>query len=83
MLDFICGVIPRRAAARKTLDGVPIRFFVLKIIFQILVDLRGVRDQAATAWVRRLEFVEFPIFWSWFIVAAGGRSYLGFGLQLL
>ena len=48
-LDFICGVIPRRAAARKTLDGVPIRFFVLKIVFQILVDLRGVRDQAATA----------------------------------
>ena len=48
-LDFICGVIPRRAAARKSLDGVPIRFFVLKIVFPILVDLRGVRDQAAAA----------------------------------
>ena len=48
-LDLFCGVIPRRAAARKTLDGVPIRFFILKIVFQILVDLRGVRDQAATA----------------------------------
>ena len=62
LVDFICGVISRRAAARKTLDGVPIRFFVLKIIFQILVDLRGVRVQAAMAWVRRLEFLEFPIF---------------------
>jgi len=31
-LGFFCGVIPRRAATRKTLDGVPIRFFVLKII---------------------------------------------------
>ena len=48
-LDFICGAIPRRDAARKTLDCVPIRFFVLKIVFQILMDLRGVRDQAATA----------------------------------
>ena len=48
-LDFICGVIPCRGVARKTLDGVPIRFFVLKIVFHILVDLRGVRDQAATA----------------------------------
>ena len=56
-LDFIYGVIPRRAATRKTLDGVPIRFFVLKIVFQILLDLRGVHDQAATAWVRRLDFL--------------------------
>ena len=32
-LDFSCGVIPRRAASQKTLDGVPIRFFILKIIF--------------------------------------------------
>ena len=41
ILDWIlfCGVIPHRAVARKTLDGVPIRFFILKIIFQILVDL--------------------------------------------
>jgi len=48
-LDFICGVFPRRAAARKILDDVSIRFFVLKIIFQILMDLHGMRDQAATA----------------------------------
>ena len=46
---LFCGVIPHQAAAQKTLDGVPIRFFVLKIIFRILVDLCGVRDQAATA----------------------------------
>ena len=31
-LDFIVEFIPRRAAARETLDGDPIRFFVLKII---------------------------------------------------
>ena len=48
----------------KILDGVSIRFFVLKIIFQILMDLRGVHDQAATAWVRRLDFCGIPIFWS-------------------
>ena len=68
---------------RETLDGDLIRLFALKIIFRFLVDLRGVRDQAAMAWVRRLEFLEFPIFWSWFIVAAGGRIILGFGLQHL
>jgi hypothetical protein len=41
--------IPRRAAAGETLDGDPIRFFVLKIIFRIIVDLCQVRDQAPTA----------------------------------
>ena len=30
----------------------------------ILLGLCGVRDQAAAAWVRHLEFWEFPIFWS-------------------
>ena len=60
--DFIVGFIPRRATPRETLDGDPIRFFAWKFIFRFLVDLRGVRDQAATAWVRRLEFLEFPIF---------------------
>jgi hypothetical protein len=59
-IGFYSWSYSRRAIARETLDGVPIRFFILKIIFQILTDLRGVRDQAASAWVRRLEFLKFP-----------------------
>jgi hypothetical protein len=35
---------------------------VLKILFQILVDLREMRDQAITVWVRCSELSEFPIF---------------------
>jgi len=46
--DWILFVefISHRVAARKILDGVFIGFFVSKIIFRILADLRGVRDQA-------------------------------------
>jgi hypothetical protein len=53
-------IIPCRAVAQETLDGDPIRFFILKVIFRFLVDLCGVRDQATTAWMRRLEFLKFP-----------------------
>ena len=60
-LDF-GGVILRRHAARETVDGVSIRFFILKITFRFLLDLHGVRDQAATAWVRNLKLSEFLIF---------------------
>lgn len=36
MLDkFDRGLLLRRAAAQETLDGDPIRFFILKIIFRI------------------------------------------------
>ena len=48
--DFIHGVIPRRAAARKTLEVVD------PDPSWICVKLR---DRAATAWARRLEFLEF------------------------
>jgi hypothetical protein len=51
-LDFIVELFPCRAAARKTLVG----------CCRILVDLCGVRDRAGTAWVRCLEFWEFPLF---------------------
>jgi hypothetical protein len=68
--------IPRRAITRETLYGVPIRFFILKIIFRILVDLRGVRDQAASAWVRRLEFLKFPYLLMMFFGSTGGRTSL-------
>jgi hypothetical protein len=61
-IRFYSGVISVEPPLVKTPDGVPIRFFILKIIFRILVDLRGVRDQAAIAWVRHLKFSEFPIF---------------------
>ena len=54
--------ISHGAAARETLDDAFIRFFVLKIIFQFFVNLRGVRDQAATAWVRDLKLSKFLIF---------------------
>jgi len=43
-------------------NRVSIRFFILKIIFRFLLDLHGVRDQAATAWVRDLKLSKFLIF---------------------
>jgi hypothetical protein len=64
--------IPRRAVARETLDGVPIRFFILNIIFRILADLRAVRDQADSAWVCRSEFLKFP---NLLIVVCRGRGW--------
>jgi hypothetical protein len=45
-------LFPCRAAAHETLVG----------CCRILVDLRGVRDRAGTAWARRLEFLEFSLF---------------------
>jgi hypothetical protein len=74
--------IPRRAVARETLDGVPIRFFILKIIFRILADLRGVRDQVVSAWVRRLEFLKFLNLLIVFFGSTGGRTSLLLGLHL-
>jgi hypothetical protein len=57
--DFIFrGVIPRQTAARESLDDDLIRFFILKIIFRILIDLCGVRDR-----LLRLECVAWN-FWS-------------------
>jgi hypothetical protein len=71
--DFIVELFPRRAVAHETLVGCS----------RILVDLRGVRDRASTAWARDLEFLEFPLFWSWFVVTSGGRLLSRFGLQFL
>jgi hypothetical protein len=79
---FLVEFIPRRAFACETLDGVPIRFFILKIILRILADLRGVRDQAASAWVRRLEFLKFPNLLIVFFGSTGGRTSLLLGLHL-
>ena len=45
-------LLPRRAAARETLAGV----------FGSLWILRRVRDRVSSARVRRLEFLEFPLF---------------------
>ena len=45
-------LFPRRAAARETLAGVSGSLWIL----------RGVRDRDSSARVRRLEFLEFPLF---------------------
>ena len=83
--NFICAsdlfwswifLSSRRSSSTGTLDGDPIYCQELKLILSS--DLRGVRDRVATTRVRHLEFSEFPIFWSWFVVTAGGRIYLGF-----
>ena len=50
--QFYSWIIPCRAVTRETLDGDPIMFFILKVIFRFLVVQHGVRDQATTVWVR-------------------------------
>ena len=88
--NFICAsdlfwswifLSSRRSSSTGTLDGDPIYCQELKLILSS--DLRGVRDRVATTRVRHLEFSEFPIFWSWFVVTAGGRIYLGFVVCIL
>jgi hypothetical protein len=53
---------PWRCRSWKTVDSISIRFFILKIIFRFLLDMCGVRVQAATVWVCHLKFSEFLIF---------------------
>jgi hypothetical protein len=50
------GVYSYRVVAREILEVVD------PYPLWICVELR---DRAATAWARRLEFLEFPLFWSW------------------
>jgi len=58
--QFYSWIILCRAVTRETLDGDPIMFFILKVIFRFLVVQRGVRDQATTVWVRRFGILRVP-----------------------
>ena len=58
--QFYSWIIHCRDVTRETLDGDPIRFFILKVIFRFLVVLRGVRNQATAVWVRRFGILRVP-----------------------